>query len=179
MDQLNNDEKISFAVNSPSKNVTFNFYSVCKSAASSGKKKWCVEDSSLKQIKEFDSFSQAKNYARYCSAAVCEYLNGQASIGDDFTYDDLGKRLNQVASNYGIFEEDTRSLFIKEHGYGPSASYKAMERRGTMGFCHLIRWENINTDVVFESREEALRSLNNYISISDWETYHWEFNATA
>lgn len=173
------EENVAYAVNSPSKNVTFNFYQACKSASNKFNKKYCVQDSGLKEIKHFDSFKQAKNYARYCAAAVCEYLNGQFEIGDEFTHEDLSERLNNIASNFGIFEEDTRYLFVKEHGYGPSLSYKAMNRSGIMGWDHQIRWENINTDVIFESREDALRSLNNYISISDWETHDWKFEATA
>lgn len=179
MEKSNNETDIAYAVNSPSQNVTFDFYKVCQSTNKKLEKKYCVQNSSLKEIKHFNSFSEAKNYARYCSAAVSEYLNGQSKIGEDFSYSCLESRLNEIASDYAIFEEDSRSLFVKEHGYGPSVSYKAMERPGIMGWNHFIRWENIETNVVFENKKDALNALNNYLSISDWEVYDWKFGERA
>jgi hypothetical protein len=174
-----NDIEEGFSVYSVRGNATFNFYKVVKQSADDGTRRYCVMDSSLTEIKQFKQPNEAKNFARYCAAAICEYMNGQSKLSDDFTDEDLKERLNSVAANFGIFEEDTRSLFVKEHGAGPTVSYKAMAGNISASSMYLIRWENINTNVIFENKELALKSLNNYLSISDWEVHDYKFNAKA
>lgn len=167
-----------FSVYSARHNATFNFYRVVKKTNEDCIRKYCVMDSSLKEIKSFNSLNEAKNFARYCATAVCEYMNGQSKLSSDFTEEDLGERLNSIAYEFGLFEEDTRFLFQKEHGIGPKVSYQAMAG-AKQGFnaSYLVRWENVNTNVVFEDKELALNSLNNYLSINDWEVHDYKFAA--
>lgn len=178
-----NDE--GFSVYSKDKNVTFNFYRVVKKTHDDHMRKYSVMDSSLTEIKSFNSLNEAKNFARYCATAVCEYMNGQSKLSEKFTEEDLSERLNSIAYEFGLLENDSRFLFKKEHGIGPKVSYQALA--ATKGVHrdeldktrYVIRWENINTNVIFSDREMALNSLNNYLSINDWEVYDYKFDANS
>ena len=138
----------------------------------SDREKYILIDAATKRLNSFSSLEEAMNHARYCAEASALYLRANSAIMFEASeMKNLGLKYGIPSSANYFSWNDQDYDFTQKHGFGPSASINARQVSGCQWY--KVRYEYLNTEVMFPSAQAAMDSMNNFVNIDDWKVYDW------